>query len=349
MKQIIFLIRFLLKCWVLILAAFCVLSVMTCSAAAAPEIWMFAAPYVSHPAAGWELVRRDMGDMWKPDAPWKTVAGAVNVIQFPPTSVDRASDGDLRQAISDIKRRNIALAVGTGLLIRSDRCRSKSEAYVDLDALERMFDKLRRNGADVKYVTMDEPYFYGHRDSGPTSCHESAQALAKALVQSIAIVRKYFPNAQIGSDEVVTKDRSWVDELAAWADAYRHATGEKFAYMHADLSWKQESVRNLLPLRKALESRGIPLGVIYDAAAKGDEPWFDTNSESNSDTGWVRNAVSHYTRVESLLGTPPDHAVFETWVRFPTRMLPETQPGAFTNLVHQYVQQRKTGAALEKR
>ena len=44
-------------------------------------------------------------------------------------------------------------------------------------ALDRLFDKLRRNGGDVKYVTRDEPFYYGHRDSSPTSCHESAQAL----------------------------------------------------------------------------------------------------------------------------------------------------------------------------
>jgi hypothetical protein len=152
-------------------------------------------------------VRADSGDTWKPEARWGTVAGAVKVIQIPPGNIERARESDLQQALADIKRRNIALAVGTGLLIRSDRCRAKTEAYVDLPTLERMFDKLRRNGADVKYVTMDEPFYYGHKDSTLTACHESAQALAHALVQSIAIVRRYFPNAQIGADEVVTKDR----------------------------------------------------------------------------------------------------------------------------------------------
>jgi hypothetical protein len=299
--------------------------------ASAQEIWMFAGPYVKHPAPGWEEVRRDMGDMWKPDAPWKTVAGAVSVIQFPPTSVDRASDSDLREAISDIKRRNIAFAIGTGLLIRSDRCRSKSEAYVDQAALERLFDKLHRNGADVKYVTMDEPFYCGHKDSGPTACHESAQTLAKALIQSIAIVRKYFPNAQIGSDEVVTKDRPWVDELAGWVDAYQQATGEKLAYIHTDLSWKQESVQNLVPLAKALKQRHVPLGIIYDA----------DSSNNNSDENWSRNTISHFAELESRLGLHPDHAAIETWVRRPSRMLPETEPGTFTNVVLQYIHRNK--------
>ncbi|HZT02006.1 MAG TPA: hypothetical protein VFA39_07080 [Steroidobacteraceae bacterium] len=306
-----------------------------------PEIWMFAGPYVEHPAPGWEDVRRDMRNVWNVDAPWKTVSGAVSVIQFPPTSVDRASGSDLRQAVSDIKRRNITFAIGTGLLIRSDRCRAKTEAYVDLRALEGLLDKLRRNGADVKYVTMDEPFYFGHKDSSPTACHESAQTLASALTQGIAVVRKYFPNAKIGTDEVVTKDRAWVDELVAWVDTYQQITGEKLAYLHADVSWKPEGVQNLVPLSRALKGRGIPFGITYDAAAKGDQPWFDPNSVSNSDIGWVQNAVSHYTEVESDLGIHPDHAVLSTWVHYPTRMLPETEPGTFTNLVYQYVQWHK--------
>src|SRR5689334_3516920 len=108
----------------LVLAA----SLLLLGPARATEIWMFAGPHVEHPAPGWEGVRRDMGALWKPDAPWKTVAAAVTVIQFPPTSIDRARDSDLREALADIKRRHIAFAIGTGLLIRSDRCRAKTEA-----------------------------------------------------------------------------------------------------------------------------------------------------------------------------------------------------------------------------
>lgn len=71
------------------------------------------------------------------------------------------TDTDLKLAPDDLKRPHIALAIGTGLIVRSDRCRSNTEAYVEPGALERMFEKVRRNGGDVKYVAMDEPYFYG--------------------------------------------------------------------------------------------------------------------------------------------------------------------------------------------
>ena len=101
-----------------------------------PEIWMLAAPHRNVSAPGWERVRTDAGDMWKPNAPWETVVRSVKVIQFAPTSVDRASANDLKEAVADIKRRNIALAIGDGLLIRPDRCRSKTEAYVNQPQLK---------------------------------------------------------------------------------------------------------------------------------------------------------------------------------------------------------------------
>jgi hypothetical protein len=89
------------------------------------------------------------------------------------------------------------------LIVRSDRCRSNTEAYVEPGALERMFEKVRRNGGDVKYVAMDEPYFYGHRYFGPTACHESAEAIAKAVAERVRLVREYFPSAEIGESEVL--------------------------------------------------------------------------------------------------------------------------------------------------
>jgi hypothetical protein len=298
------------------------------STAAATEIWMFAAPHRTSSAPGWEGVRNDAGDMWKPNAPWETVARSVKVIQFAPTSVDRAGASDLKEAVEDIKRRNIALAVGDGLLVRSDRCRSKTEAYVDQPQLEATFQKLRNSGADVKYVTMDEPFFYGHRDSSPTSCHESPEVLAHALVRGIAIVRKYFPNAQFGADEVIDANKSWIQELAEWTDTYKAITGEPLAYIHADLDWSEGAVRNLVPLAAALKQRHVALGVIYDA----------DRFSNNSDESWSRNTVTHFAKVESELGVHPDQAVLESWVRYPSRMLPEKAPGTFTNVVLQYVQ-----------
>ena len=41
------------------------------------------------------------------------------------------------------------------------------------------------------------------------------------------------------------------------------------------------------------------------------------------------------------MGVHPDQAVLESWVRYPTKTLPENAPGTFTNVVLQYIQQHR--------
>src|SRR5207248_11589490 len=99
----------------------------------------------------------------------------------------------------------------------------------------------------------------------PTPCHEAPQPRAQAIKESIAIVRKYFPSAQFGSDEVVDASPSWVPELIGWVDTYKSVTGEALAFIHADTGWSEAAVQNFAPLAAALKQRRIPFGVIYDA------------------------------------------------------------------------------------
>src|SRR5258708_6966189 len=64
--------------------------------ASAQEIWMSAGHHINHPAPGWEGVRRDSGDMWKPGAPWATVASDVKVMGLVSPNLERVTDSDLK-------------------------------------------------------------------------------------------------------------------------------------------------------------------------------------------------------------------------------------------------------------
>ena len=303
--------------------------------ARATDIWMLSGPHIEKPfpctdkCSGWEGVRRDAGDMWKPDAPWEKVAHAVSVIQLPPPNVANARESDLKQALDDINRRHIALALEASLLLRTDQCKSNTEAYSDPGATEFLLNKIKRNGGDLKYIIMDEPYYYGHRYSGPTACHEQPEALAKRIAEMTMVARRVFPGLKVGTVEVVDQSRPWVDDLLAWADTYKRTTGEPLAFFHADVSWSEPAMRNLKPLEEGMRERHIPFGVIYNA---------DAESSFGSDATFVDSTRRHIGEVGPVFGVHPDHAIFQTWVKLPTRMLPETQPGTFTNLVLQYLQ-----------
>lgn len=241
----------------------------------------------------------------------------------------RAKDDDvLKQAFSDMKRRNVAFAVELTLLTKTDSCRYKGEGYLDdVQTLKNLLERIRRTGGELSYIAMDEPFYYGHQYSGPNACHESATEIARRVAATVVIARSIFPNVQIGDEEVVNASRPAMDELAEWADAYRAAVGEPLAFIHADVEWSGLAMRELEPLAAALKARHVSLGIIYNADA-----------DARSDEAWAQSATEHFTEIESVFGVHPDHAVFQTWVRYPTRMMPDDQPGTLTNLALRYLQ-----------
>jgi hypothetical protein len=80
-----------------------------------------------------------------------------------------------------------------------------SEAYGNPGELELVLQKIRSNGGELRYVHMDEPFFFGHRD--PSGCRLSAIQLAQHVAASVASMRRIFPELQVGDSEPVNADR----------------------------------------------------------------------------------------------------------------------------------------------
>jgi hypothetical protein len=292
--------------------------------ASMPEIWIKSGAHLVNIPPPWQGMPEDAGAMWKPDAPWPTVAARVKVAEFASGNIQWAKDEDLQYAFAEMERRHIGLALGTGLLTRTDRCQAKNEAVGAPGELEQMLEKIRRTGGDLRYIAMDEPYYWGHKDD--SGCHQSVAELATNVAANVVIARRVFPKVQIGDIEVVSASRPWIDELTAWADAYRAAVGEKLAFFQTDINWSELAMRNLKPLSDALKSRDIRLAIIYNADAS-----------AHSDESWEQSAESHIDFIESVLGIHPQLAVFDSWTRNPSHRLPESQPGTLTNLVLHYL------------
>src|SRR5262249_11552134 len=139
-------------------------------------------------------------------------------------------------------------------------------------------------------------------------------------------IRRYFPKTEIGTSDVVDESSPWIDELVNWTDVYQQITGEPFAFFQADVSWSRPATRNLAALASAMKARHVPFGVMYD----GDD-------ESSSNEAWTETTLQHVAEIESTIGLHPDTAIFKTGFRYPSRLLPETQPGTATHLALQYV------------
>jgi beta-lactamase regulating signal transducer with metallopeptidase domain len=289
------------------------------AAAAAPQLWI---SWVagSAPAA-------DSGWLFSPDADWKTVASHTSAIQLPPAVILNNKEDVLKRAFENLAERHIGLALEFRVLVRTDQCSQWTKAFSDPGDLEKILDRIHRLGGDLKYAVMDDPFFFGHRFSaGSAACLELPARLAQQIAEKIRLVRTYFPDAEIGTADVVDESRAWIDELAEWTDVYQKATGEPLAFFHADVAWSHAAIRNLAPLAQALKARHIPFGIIYNAddAAHSDETWIDSTRQ-------------HIAEIESSLGIRPYAAIFRSWAPYPSRLLPEPRPGTLTNLAFQYL------------
>jgi hypothetical protein len=294
------------------------------------QIWVNAFSLHSVDRVGqWKGTRLDDADQWKPEAPWRAVAAHTKVAKLIASNIEHTSDDDLKAVIEDVKRRHLELALESGPLVRSAECTpangaAANETYGSPGELELVLQKIRRNGGELRYFDMDEPFFFGHRD--PSGCHLPATQLAQQVATSVASARRIFPGLQVGDSEVVNADRQWISELVQWVDAYRAATGEPLAFFHADVQWSELAMHNLVPLAAQIKARRIPFGIFYTADESG-----------TSDLEWTQSAVRHFTEIEQVLDLHLDQALFATWTHYPEHVLPENQPGTLMNVPLQYL------------
>ena len=279
---------------------------LAAAAAAPPQLWM--------------------SRVFDPNADWKTVASHTSAVQFPPPVILNWKDDYLRHLFRNLAERHIGLALEFRVLVRSDQCPQLTKGYAEAGEVEKILERIQSLGGDVKYLVMDDPFFFGHRFSGLGACLEPPAKLARRIAEKIRLARTYFPNAQIGTADVVDESRPWIDELVEWTDVYQQVIGEPLAFFHADVAWSHAAIRNQAPLAAALKARHIPFGIIYNAddAAHSDETYLDITRQ-------------HIAEIESTLGIHPYAAIFRTWSPYPSRVLPETQSGTFTNLAFQYL------------
>ncbi len=315
----------------------------TFKTAYAADIWLSAVDPVVRAAHRWDA-SADYMDLFRPDAAWHTVAKQTRVFKIGPGFASQGREADLKQLFADLRRRHIALALEIGMLTVSDHCREKTEAYGEPGVVERILLRIKRLGGDLDYIAMDEPFYYGHQYAGADACKLSAAQLAEDVAPNVAAARRIFPNVRIGDVEVVYYSTDFLDATRDWIDAYAKATGTPLAFFHADESWSVQATRNLVPLAGFLERRRIRFGVIYNAGPQG-----------TGDVQWAQAAIRHADQVESELGLHPDDALFQTWEKFPTRVLPETASGTLTHIALHYLKPRSSlsvgreGASLEGR
>jgi hypothetical protein len=294
----------------------------------AADIWLSAIDPVVQKEQKHSDTPSDYMDLFRPNAPWATAASGLKAFKISTQFGLRSTDDQLRTLINDLQRRHIGLAIELAILVGTDRCGTTVEGYASPNAVEVLAKRIKKFGAQINYVAMDEPVWMGHAAKGVTHpeirgavrCEDSVSDLVEQIAPKVAILRELFPNIQIGDiDPVHGRYPSQIDDLPMFADLFRKETGVPLSFVHADISWDTNWQPLLEALAERLHRRGIRLGVICNG-----------NPTERRDEAWISQALQHCRTIAADPKIKADEFIVQSWNPAPTKMLPETDPGALT-------------------
>lgn len=128
----------------------------------------------------------DFMDLFTEDAPWATAARRVQVynlfggwVAHFPWEPAEATDDELRQIITDLNRRGIAIGFEASPLVATEECGRGIEGFFGPEEGLRIVGRLKQLGATVRYVSLDEPFAFGHIYDGPQACRWPAEKIAR--------------------------------------------------------------------------------------------------------------------------------------------------------------------------
>jgi hypothetical protein len=304
---------------------FAMIGLLLTTQAFASDVWLSGVdPYVR------QTMTSDQSDymaLFTPSAPWKRAATGLVAFKTSTQWIMHASEGDLTAMFVDLHRRGIALAVEALMTpVTTKSCGNNVEGYSAPGYMASMAARIKKLGGGLKYVAMDEPLWYGHHYTGPHSCQSTISDLVESLAVNVKAIRGVFPNVQIGDIEPMpwANSPNWLDELMTFVSDYHTTTGTPLDFIHADVQWTNNSLSSLQRFTDRVHDAGTKVGFIYNG-----------NATDLTDEGWTMRAEQRFITIEKVI--IPDQAILQTWMRYPSRMLPETQPGTMTYLVDQYL------------
>ncbi len=278
----------------------------------------------------------DYMNQFAPDASWQEAASHVQVFNLYggwvahfPWEPEEASDAELQKIVEDVNRRGMGLGFEASPLVATDQCGRGIEGFFGPEEGLAIVKRLKQLGATVSYVTLDEPFAFGHIYDGEQACQWPAEKIAQEVKAYIDAIHSVYPDAIVGDAEPLW---SGVDDKAIveWLDAYKATTGSNLPFLHLDLDysrgdWAEAAKR----IEEAAHARGVEFGIFYTGDA-----WDATDAE------WLDKALERAQTYELVAGGKPDHIKFQSWNNQPDYVLPESKPDTFTGFLNRYFEPR---------
>ncbi|PAW78898.1 MAG: hypothetical protein B9S32_05830 [Verrucomicrobia bacterium Tous-C9LFEB] len=256
------------------------------------------------------------------DSQWTNARSKVNVYKLYLGTVQNSTDAQLTALFSYLNAKGIALALEWPPLYKDGLA---LEGFGVKDLALSVGAKIKRNGGALKYVAMDEPLYYGCvSNSGPKW---DVVTMANNAAISLKQLQSSFSGLIIGDIEPIDAmpAATWQSLTSQWLAAYQVAMGQPLEFFHVDCLWGTVWTTNIPALNNLLAGSNAKLGVIFNSLAV-----VTTNS------AWMQSAEVNIQRYNASGIVKPTHIVFQNWMTYPTVLLPESSPTAYTYLINYY-------------
>jgi hypothetical protein len=278
----------------------------------------------------------DFTALFAPGAPWPRALAQTHVVGLYAGWVATADDATLDPIVAFLNAHRIAIELEAPSLQALSTCGTGVEGYVPYGTPLQSFtlsylQRLKALHANVQYLKIDEPFFFGSVVADPNSCHFAVDDLAAQVAAFTALVHSVDPAIQVGDVEpVITTGGYTPDAVTAldnWHDAYAQAAGAQFPFFIADNDFSNPAWPQLdLALENSARQRYMRFGIIYIG-----------DPQDQSDAEWISKVESRFETYEVRSGGRPDFALFQSWEIHPKHCLPETNKNTFTGALDAYL------------
>jgi len=311
--------------------------VATTAPAARAAIWFHPEPS----AASWTGAPSGMSGsfdflaLFASNAAWPRAMARTSILGLYAGWVLQTDDQTLQRTIAFAGAQHMGIELEAPALQATSSCGGTVEGYVPpqttVAAVTLAYlSRLKALGADVRFIKVDEPFFFGSVVTDPRACGLALADVVAQVNAYVQVVHTIYPRAQVGDVEPVITSQYVPDVVSAIAQyhaAYAAAAGAPFPFFFADIDFGNPSWPALVKTLEAQTRReGSRFGIIYI----GDQ-------DDTSDAEWSGQVVARFTAYEGPAGGRPDYALFQSWEPHPQHNLPETDPTTFTGALDAYI------------
>ena len=277
----------------------------------------------------------DFLSLFAPNAPWPRVLAHTGVLGLYAGWVLQTDQATLQGTIGFANAQHMGIELEAPALQATASCGTGVEGYAPaattVAAITLSYlNRLKALNADVRYIKVDEPLFFGSYVNDPRACGLAVADVVSQVNAYVHVVQTVYPNAQVGDVEPIILSQYNPDVITAigqYHAAYQAVTGAPFPFFFADIDFTNPLWATLVKsLEVQTRSEGSRFGIIYI----GDQ--LDT-----SDAQWTAKVIARFTAYEGANGGRPDYALFQSWQPHPLKNLPETDPTTFTGAINAYI------------